>query len=283
VVRASEAKTPLMQDAFVQGKSIYLSDLLPESSPTAISIPAHDIVIGRSPQPGSTRVLSSAEIVRSLDGEKILNEVAVPQQIVVHRAGHLITREEVADAVRRTLNRNEALRTIQITAESIRSSAHVFTSMPNADLRVTRIELDRSLREIKFWLVSGAEPTLLPFMATVSATCDACEQAEAPPGGAEQSSNSQNKLLDTLQTMKFPDSSLSEPTSTQPAVVAPALVEAGKMARLHLSSGSGMQMYLAATALERGTLGQIIRVKIQDTGKILPANVVGRGQLEAQF
>jgi flagella basal body P-ring formation protein FlgA len=42
-------------------------------------------------------------------------------------------------------------------------------------------------------------------------------------------------------------------------------------------------MFLNATALERGAIGQRVRVKIQPTGRVLDARVVGHGQLEAEF
>jgi hypothetical protein len=166
VAGASDAKTTLMRDAAVNGKSIYLSDLLPESSPAALRVSAQEILVGKSPQPGSMRVLSSGEIVRLLNSGNLLSRVTVPEQIVVHRTGHLVTREEVAEAIRKTLSRNPDVSSIQIAPEEIRLSARVTTLAENPALRVTRMELDRSLREMKFWLVSEAEPSLLPFIAT---------------------------------------------------------------------------------------------------------------------
>jgi hypothetical protein len=262
VVGASDAKTTLMREAVVNGKSIYLSDLLPDSSPVDIRVSAQEMLVGKSPQPGSIRVLSSGEIVRLLKSGNLLRQVNVPEQIVVHRLGHLVTREEVAEAIRKTLSRNQDVSNAQIASEEIGLSARVTTLAENPALRVTRIEWDRSLREMKFWLVSGAEPTLLPFIATT-----------------------QSKLQSGFEIQPWVNAvgSLPNLNSNRPVAPAPALVEAGKIARLHLVSGAEIQMYLTAIPFERGVLGQTVRIKIQQTGKILNAYVTGPNQLEADF
>lgn len=280
VAEASEIKTPLMRDAVVSGKSIYLSDLLPQSTPSAFRLMAQEILIGSAPQPGSVRVLSSGEIVRLLDGEDLLGRVDVPEQIVIHRSGHIVTREEVADAIRKTLGRNENFKDIQIMPEDIRLAAPVTISGEDADLRVTRIEMDASLHEMKFWLVSGAEPTLLPFIAMTRATCNTCGSAESVQSRTTQGSTQPNLGLQVSWKTGAVVSGLDPDRNVNPA---PAYVDKGRIAQLHLISGSEIQMFLSATSLERGTLGQIVRVKIQNTGKILPARVVGRNQLEAEF
>jgi len=280
VANASGVKTRLIRDAVVNGESIYLSDLLPEFAPNAVRMPAEEILVGRSPQPGSIRVLSSGEIVQLLNGGSLLSQVDVPEQIVVHRSGRLITREEVAEAIRRTFSRNETFRNTQVAPEDIRLAARVSVLTDDADLRVSRIELDPTLHEMKFWIVSGAEPTLLPFIATAEAACGGCDLAEAAQRGAAQSDP---HVASGMRTSMTRGAGRSNPDLARQANPAPVYVEAGKMARLHVISGTGMQMYLTATSFERGTLGQDVRVRIQKTGKVLYAHVVGRGQLEAEF
>lgn len=266
---ASDAKTTLVRDVVVNGKSIYLADLLPASSPGAIRIPAQEILVGASPQPGSVRVFASSDIARLLNDANLSSRVTVPEQIVVRRSGHLVTREEVAEAIRGTLTHNRIEGTQEIKPEDIHLSARVIVSAENPDLRVTRIEMDRSLEEMKFWLVSGAEPTLLPFIVMVRPSCDAC------------GSSGMARRLNMETSMN--SGSRSGQQTGRHAESAPIYVEAGKIARLHVISGPEMQMDLIAISLERGTLGQTVRAKIQQTGKILSARVVGRDRLEAAF
>jgi hypothetical protein len=167
------------------------------------------------------------------------------------------------EAIRRS--DDEALRNVQITPDRIRLSARVLiATIEDAQLRVTRIESDRMLHEMKFWLVSSADPNLLPFiaMATIPSRLHSdlvSEASTSPKGGS------------------------SDLVLGRTARPAPALIESGQEVRLHLVSRAGMQMYLTATSLERGTLGQTVRVKIQSTGKILHAHVVGPAQLEAEL
>jgi hypothetical protein len=61
------------------------------------------------------------------------------------------------------------------------------------------------------------------------------------------------------------------------------LVEPGKIARLRLISGTSTQLSLDVTALEPGTFGQQIRVRLRPTGKILEAQVTGWRQVEANY
>lgn len=280
VARASDAKTHLIQDAVVNGQSIYLSDLLPESSPSAVRIPAQEILIGRSPQAGSTRVLSGGEIVRLLNDGNLLSRVDVPEQIVVHRSGHLVTREEVAEAIRRMLAGNQAFGNLQIAPEDLRFAARVTVPAEDAKLHVTRVELDQTLQEMKFWLASGAEPALLPFMAMAHAKCTSCGSADATQTPSTQ--NSPQPIFGTKTSMS---AMRARPNldSAGPGNSAPSLVEAGQRALLHLVSGTRMQMYLTAISLEKGVFGQTVRVRVQSTGKILYAHVVGRHQLEANL
>jgi hypothetical protein len=275
---AAVAKTHLLRDAVVRGPSIFLSDLLPESSPVGVRALSQDILVGRSPQPGSLRVFSGDEIARVLSDGKLLNQVDAPEQIVVRRSGHIVTREEVAAAIRRTLGSNETFKNVQIPTEDIRFAAQVTTSAQDADLHVTRIELDRTLHEMKFWLVSRAEPALLPFMAVSDAGCAACDSAETAQSATGQAT--QRTVL-SIGTAEGGEHGRPDLDSAGAGNGASAFVEAGKLARLHLVSGSEMQLYLSVISLERGIFGQTVRVRIQSTGKVLLAHVVGRNQLEA--
>ena len=77
-------------------------------------------VLSRSPVPGAENSrgqiasarkhpcsLKTLKSYGSWTMENLLNQVDVPEQIVVRRSGHLITREEVAEAIPERLSRNE--------------------------------------------------------------------------------------------------------------------------------------------------------------------------------
>jgi flagella basal body P-ring formation protein FlgA len=60
------------------------------------------------------------------------------------------------------------------------------------------------------------------------------------------------------------------------------LVDPRQFARLHLSSPSA-RMLLVVRPLQRGHLGETIRVRLLSSGKTLQARVAGKDSLEADF
>jgi hypothetical protein len=285
VAQAARIKIPLIREAVVRGGSIYLSDLLPDTSPSEIRILARGILVGQSPQPGSTRVLSNDAMVRLLGDENLLNEVDVPDRILVRRSGRPITREEVMDAVRTTLRRNEMFTSVEIAPEALRFPADILVPTANADLRVTRVEMDRTLHLMKFWLVSGADPAILPFMVMArprGGTSELAKMLGLPPIH-EPGTAAMSQSDPEMQMRVAMENRLSGLHPERQSVRYATDVEAGRIARLHLVSRTGTQIFLTVTALERGAIGQRIRVKIQTTGEILEAQVVGREQLEAAY
>jgi hypothetical protein len=189
------------------------------------------------------------------------------------------------EAIRNTLRRNEMFAIADIAPEAVHFPADVLVSTANADLRVMRVEMDRTLHLMKFWLVSGADPAILPFMAMARPTGGDSELAKMlglppihePLTAARSQSNAAADTRAPLGNGRSdaPATKLPERTVTY--------VEAGKIARLHLVSATGTEIFLTVTALDRGSIGQRVRVKIRTTGRILDAQVVGRGQLEAEY
>jgi len=277
IAQGAGAKTALVRETVVDGGSIYLSDLLPKSAPQHVRLVAQEILVGQSPRPGSIRVLTGDGLARVLDDQKdLLDELGLPEQIIVRRSGRLVTREEVTQAIQASLRHNEDFSKLVIAPDSVRFAAAVLVSTANADLKVTRIEVDQPLHQLDFWLVSGADPAILPFLVTA--------RPESPsnvlPGFDDDASgqgtgNGGSSSHWSSALFKSHPARASERPAT--------IVEAGKTAQLHLISGKTTEMFLAAVALERGALGQRIRVRLESTGRVLEAQVVGMGQLEAEY
>jgi hypothetical protein len=286
--RAADSKVPLLREVVVRGSSVYLADLLPERTPASMRIPAQRSLIGRAPQPGSIRVLSGDAVLRRLVNDDVLREVEVPPQIVIHRSGRQITREEVAAAIQATLRHNKLLSNQLIAPEDISLMARVMLSVDDAQLQVTRMELDPALRQIKFLLVSRADHSILPFVAVARSWVDLAQLDEAQdkeagrarrtgedtqPVEARSAAGWVENLPAGLPVMRF----------GSPAQQRATLVEPGKIARLRLISGPSTQLSLDVTALEPGAFGQQIRVRLRPTGKILEAQVTGWRQVEANY
>jgi len=306
--RAAGSKVPLLREVVVRGSSVYLADLLPERTPSAMRIPAERILIGRAPQPGSIRVFSADAVLRRLVNDEVFSEVEVPPQIVIHRSGRQITREEVAVAIQATLRHNKLLSNQLITPEDIWLMAPVMLSVDDAQLQVTRMELDPALRQIKFLLVSRADHSILPFVAMARSRVDlaqldeaqdepqgktldkpqdkAQDRAQAQAAGPAARSGEETRSVDTMTPASWIENlpgGLPVVRFDTPAQQRVRLVEAGKIARLRLISGPSTQLSLDVTALEPGAIGQRIRVRLRPTGKILEAQVTGWRQVEANY
>jgi hypothetical protein len=286
--RAADSKVPLLREVVVPGGSVYLADLLPERTPSSMRIPAQRILIGGAPQPGSIRVLSGDAVLRLLANEEVLSEVEVPPQIVIHRSGRQITRAEVAAAIQTTLRRNKLLRNQVIAPEDIWLMAPVLLSVEDAELQVTRMELDPALRQIKFLLVSRADHSILPFVAMARSRVDLAQldRAQDKEAGRAGRTGEDRRSVETMSPAgRIENLSAGLPVVWlhTPAQQRVTLVEAGKIARLRLISGPSTQLSLDVTPLEPGAFGQRIRVRLRPTGKILEAQVIGWRQVEANF
>ena len=281
---AHAARFTLLGEVEVEADSIFLSDLLPAQVPPELRRPAQSILIGTSPQPGSTRVLEGAKVADML-GADISREIGVPNEIVVHRVGRRLTREEVVAVIRTALGRN-GFPGADLQPDDLRIFPSVMVSSADAPLEVRRVDFDDVLNEARFLM---AQRGSLPFLVTahlrdrVPAETGSLKSGSGASTASVDSPESPNARLEDLLG-RHALRQAAQGTSLRDAQVGSAtLVEPGKSATLHLSSSGAMQMLLDVMPLERGTLNQTVRVKLPGTGKILRAQVTGARRLEAIF
>lgn len=286
-------KVELPAEVEVIGQSIFLSDLLPSKAPAGVREQAQAVLIGVSPQPGSTRILER-NAVANLMGTEMAGELDIPQQIVVRRASRHITREEVVAAIRTALGRN-GFSDPGLQPDDLRVFPSSMVSSGDARLEVRRMDFDDSLKEARFVM---AERGSLPFLVTAELQNGLPVRAsddDIPPGNKPTLDDVRPKAT-TPNSTATPQGSRPEDSARTHSVrfltssgfaggiqqnSAP-LVEPGKIARLLVTSGE-MQMLLYVNPLERGALDQIVRVKLPGTGKVLQAKVTGERQLESIF
>jgi hypothetical protein len=267
---AYAAKFTLLGEVEVQADSIFLSDLLPAQAPPELRRPAQSILIGTSPQPGSTRVLEGDKVAGML-GADISREIGIPSEIVVHRTGRRLTREEVVGVIRTALGRN-GFPGADLQPDDLRIFPSVMVSSADAPLEVRRVDFDDVLNEGRFLM---AQRGSLPFLVTAHLRDGVPASVDSPesPNARLEDLLGRHALRQAVQGTSLRDAQRGSAT----------LVEPGKSATLHLSSSGGMQMLLDVMPLDRGTLNQTVRVKLPGTGKILHAQVTGARRLEATF
>jgi hypothetical protein len=256
----------LLRAVSVTGTRVLLSDLLPASAPGSLRARAAQISMGAAPQPGNSRILERDAVERRAGAsEEMLAEVSVPERIVVSRDSRAITLSEVFEAIRSALHRSGAPGAAALRPGDVFLESQVFVGPGDSGLRVMRVDIDHGLRRARFLLWPSRSPKVLPFFVTVRF---AGEMPLAP-------------LRASMEFRRMAQHSAITAVAAPPAKKE-ILVAAGESATLTLHSDT-LRIFVDVVSLERGTLGQQIRVRMPETGKIFNAQVDGRAHLEVKF
>jgi hypothetical protein len=256
----------LLRAVRVTGTRVLLSDLLPANVPESLRASAAQISMGAAPQPGNTRIFEHDAVERRAgESEELLTEVSVPERIVVSRDSRPITLSEVFEAIRSALHRSGAPGAAALQPGDVFLESQVFVGPGDSGLRVMRVDLDRGLRRARFLLWPSRSPKVLPFFVTVQF---AGEMPLAPLHPVMEFRRIAQHSAVTIAAARPPKQEI--------------LVAAGESATLTLHSDT-LRIFVDVVSLERGTLGQQIRVRMPETGKIFNAQVDGRGHLEVKF
>jgi hypothetical protein len=255
----------------VGSEAVRVSDLLPPDAPGGLDEICRQILLGDAPLVASQRVISRVQIEQRLrEFPSTLKRLEIPERVIVTRKRRRLSSAEILTAIESFMAREGLHGTVAqacpsrsaagssskpkaadlgkqvCTTAGLDLQAPVFVTKPDPGLEVKRLELDRVERKTRFLLWTSKEPRVLPFYVTVEG------------------------LLDTGE-------------STPPATSSPmVLVVAGKSAKL-VAETATLRMTALVTPLQSGVKGQIIRVKNQDTQRVLKAEVVGVGLLKAEF
>ncbi|HTR48895.1 MAG TPA: flagella basal body P-ring formation protein FlgA [Verrucomicrobiae bacterium] len=284
------SRVSLLEQVEVRGNSIFLSDLLPSQVPAVMRTSAQGILIGIAPQPGSTRVLDGDKLAGMIGAANGVDEIDIPKEIVVRRAGCKITREEVIAVIRAALI-HSGLPDADLRPDDLRVFPSVMVSSADTSLQVRRVDFDDTLNQAKFLM---AERGSVPFLVTAqfrdTNLMRAATQESTPAPVAAPASAALPAAVAANVDVAVPAVPAARPMLrlasgslvSASQFAGPPLVEPGKAAVLFLNSGT-MRMLLDVTALERGSLNQTVRVRLPGTGKILHAQVTGERRLVASF
>jgi len=266
---ARAARVPrieLLREISIRGNRVVLSDLLPASSPESLRLLADDIPLGDAPQAGTTRVLVREVVERNAGASQdVLSKIVVPDRMVVSRESRPVTLNEVFDAIRAALRNNGMAAATFLQPEDILMESQVFVGPGDSGLRVMRMDVDRGLGRARFLLWTSNDPRTLPFYVTARLA---------------------GEFPQALIRMAPQPNQPSQDYSSKPAVAKPAqrdmLVARGQLAKLALHS-DGVRIFVDVLSLERGSLGQQVRVRLLDSDKVFSARVDGPAHLEVKF
>ena len=263
----------------VEGETVRLSDLLPPDAPEEFGEIGARVILGESPLPASPRVILKAQIERKLrEVPSLLERLEIPDRLIVTRPRRRLSSAEIWTAIEDFLaerglpapvpqacmvssadgptlmNAEAAEPGKQHCAQGgLGLQAPVFVTQLDPGLAVKSMEPDRVRRRLRFLLWTAHEPQVLPFYVNVEKLWSAAAWSSQP-----------------LRSMR---------PAHSPAVV---LVAAGKPARLVIETPN-LRLTARVSPLESGVKGQVIRVRNLDTQRILEAQVVGVGLLQAEL
>lgn len=258
VAYARSLRVVLLTDVEVQGDAILLSALFPASAPNGLRDAAARVLLGAAPQHGFTRRISGDAISLAIQDSGLPpSSFFVPETVTVRRTGRVLTRQEAWIAIQTFLAKHpaSALRTLRV--DDLTLGAAVNVSAQNPKLAVTRLTFDDTLHLATFRMrledVAGGY-----FYVT----------ARVPSG--------------TSGLARPISNSASSPSSDSIGPGSNILVDPRESARLHLHSADS-DMLLTVQPLQRGRLGETVRVRLRASGKTLQARVVDTNSLDAAF
>jgi hypothetical protein len=304
----------------VEGETVKLSDLLPPDAPADLGEICTRIILGNSPLPASLRVISKGQIEEQLrDFPAALKELEIPDRVIVTRkrrrlsAAEILTAietslpgEELHDRVTQTCLSRSAVRSSSkpkaadlekqvCTTAGLNLQAPVFVTKPDPGLELKHVEPDRVERKTRFLLWTSKEPQVLPFYVTIEGLSEAATWASShieqsgegpiPTNSHFERRKTGGDLNDSRGLLggSSPRVTAHKEGSTHQAISSPVvLVAAGKPAKLVVETAT-VRMTTLVTPLESGVKGQIIRVRNQDTQRVLQAEVVGVGLVQAEL
>ncbi|MGA2812892.1 MAG: flagella basal body P-ring formation protein FlgA [Candidatus Acidiferrum sp.] len=274
---AGAVRIALLAEAKIPGEAIVLADLLPAGVPDRVRALADAILLGRTPQSGSSRYLSGATVAEAIERTGTsASSFAIPELIAVQRLDRALDGEEILSSIRHAIAKfsltpgeEAALMTLQQSDLSWDAALRV--PLGDARLQVAEIFVDLVRGRADVRMTAESQAHTVPFVVvgkTASRELAVLRDDEASPGAR-------------LASYSAPRG----PALTAPAdgpAAGPVLIAAGHTAQLRLHSEHS-NIVLEVQALEAGHAGETIRVRLPVSGRTLRAQVTGYQTLDASF
>ncbi len=261
----------------VSGEELTLTDLLAQDSCSQLRAAAGRVGLGAAPRAGALRVFDGDEILRRIQNLAFVGigdelAVKVPERIVVQRGAALKSCAEIANFVGPAASAHEIAGTAgtgeRNKAEALDCAAA--RSIPEeAELELTKSSWNASLQRWEFALRCIQAEECVPFLVWFdepSRVAAGIANARAGFGGAPVWLASSGRGAQRL------------PGGGEIA----RLVKPGQTATLSWDA-RGIRIVLPVTCLDGGAAGEMVRVRFNNTSRILRAEVLGDGTLRASL
>ena len=259
VCRETQAQIATIRDkAEVHGARILLADLLDTVDANTAAV-ARDIDLGRSPQPGSPRVLAGEQVTHRLSLEARFRGLRVPGRILISNPGWEIRREALWTVLAQYLRERGWADEQLPDAGTLQWPQTIRTLRPEPPLQVTRVAWDAVQHTLQVHARCGYAAACGSFLVEAPMVND-------PP----QLGTSSREMGRTHSA------------DARGGRVVPRVLIAGKRAMLTLDT-AGVRISLPVVPLQPGSLGQTIRVREWQGHRTYNAEVVGPGALHASL
>ena len=258
------ARVVLEPSVVAHGDVVSVSDLLPADASPNLHSRAASVVVGDSPLPGTRRTFRNSEVEQALRGTpELRSAVEIPPAVEVTRWSRLLSAEELLAAVTAGISGSRQFQdTRALTLADLSVMPAVLVTEDAPKIEITRFELGLNGMETRMRLWIPSEPRLAPFWVTLRCVL--------------------NTNPTTAKRLSQEGNASTKPHVSPSAVDSIALIRAGERVQLVMLA-AGMRITTPATALERGSEGQKIRVRSIPAGKPLLATVVSAQLVEVDY
>ena len=243
---------PLLSNVEVARDTVRLSDLTPARVASQILLLGGDVGLGRAPQLGSVRSLERSQILHSLGGmPDLARRLEIPDRVTVRRAGYVIDREVIRRAVAEFL-RAKGLGD-GLPASALQPAPEVLALVQDPMLEAVAVNWDPERRHYQARLRCRQRSECGDFLVYLTAP----RGVRGKPEGQRQSEAGKSD-------------------------VGPMLIAAGQKATLCLESRQ-IRMEVQVICLQRGRLGQRIRVLDRASHRVYQAEITGPGVVRSNL
>ena len=253
-------RVTLLSEAEIGSKTVFLSDLLPDTALAPLREAGAAISLGSAPMPGRSRIVTRAEVQTTLAANPQLEaSLWIPVEITIRRTCHLISPEQVSAALGLALGKGSGKGQVDFSLLT-----PVCFSGDEPGLEVSNVEFDPLQRVTRFRLWTSKEPRNLPFYVTVPGRLDDAAASVHAVGSSafKTAANS------------------SDPRRAAAQAGNAILVKAGVVTRLVIQ-GPDYRITTVVVPLQSGILGQQVRARDPLTLRVFSAYVAGPALLTA--
>jgi Chaperone for flagella basal body P-ring formation len=241
----------LLSRVDLETDGVTLAQLLPQTAPLALRRASAKVPVGPAPSYGSVRVFTDGDIRAAMQAAGLPPRAfVIPGRVAVCRTSRALTRGEVFRAIESSFRQKWPGSLLPFSQDDLEISSTLRVHAKDAALKVVALRYDEMLHREIFRLVSESS-SLVPFEVLV------------------KMSKPKNAAANLALPLHIPEPS-------------PVLVDPRYSAHLSLISQDA-EIQMRVRPLQRGHLGDAIRVRMPQNGRTFLARVTGPGTLEAFF